>query len=83
MALTQSRLPVRQRVARYRSTSADFRRAVFRVVWQDGRDEETGVTVAAITAYLGAFDYTSGSGKPSRQHTWPVTVSPIWHQAVL
>lgn len=37
--------------------------------------EETGLTIAAITAYVGAFDYTSGSGKPARQHTWSVTVT--------
>jgi hypothetical protein len=30
-------------------------------------DEETGLDLEAITAYLGDFDYTSGSGKPSRQ----------------
>lgn len=37
--------------------------------------EETGLAIVAITAYLGAFDYTSGGGKPSRQHTWSVTVT--------
>ena len=35
--------------------------------------EETGLTVTAVTAYLGAFDYTSGSGKRCRRHTWSVT----------
>lgn len=35
--------------------------------------EETGLTIADITGYLGAFDYTSGSGKRTRQHTWSVT----------
>lgn len=38
--------------------------------------EETGLTVAIIDTYLGAFDYTSGSGKHTRQHTWAVTVTP-------
>lgn len=37
--------------------------------------EESGLTIAEITGYLGAFDYTSGSGKHSRQHTWSVTVT--------
>ncbi|MGW5789213.1 NUDIX domain-containing protein [Saccharopolyspora sp. NPDC003752] len=36
--------------------------------------EETGLQIAEITGYLGAFDYVSGSGKRSRQHTWSVTV---------
>lgn len=36
--------------------------------------EETGLTIAEITGYLGAFDYTSGSGRHTRQHTWAVTV---------
>lgn len=36
--------------------------------------EETGLTVATVRTYLGAFDYTSGSGKRTRQHTWAVTV---------
>lgn len=35
--------------------------------------EETGLHIADITGYLGAFDYTSGSGKHTRQHTWSVT----------
>lgn len=35
--------------------------------------EETGLTIEAITGYLGAFDYISGSGKHTRQHTWAVT----------
>lgn len=38
--------------------------------------EETGLTVAGVSAYLGAFEYTSGSGKRTRQHTWVVTVEP-------
>lgn len=36
--------------------------------------EETGLVVSGITSYLGAFDYTSGSGRHTRQHTWSVTV---------
>ncbi len=35
--------------------------------------EETGLPIDTITGYLGAFDYTSGSGKHTRQHTWSVT----------
>lgn len=37
--------------------------------------EETGMYIDVVTAYLGAFDYTSGSGKHTRQHTWSVTAS--------
>ena len=37
--------------------------------------EETGMTSAEVGRYLGAFDYVSGSGKRTRQHTWAVTVS--------
>ncbi|GGN20018.1 hypothetical protein GCM10011609_71500 [Lentzea pudingi] len=37
-------------------------------------EEETGLTVAVATAYLGSFDYTSGSGKKSRQFNFVVTV---------
>ncbi len=37
--------------------------------------EETGLTVDRIGAYLGAFDYLSGSGRPSRQFTFAVTVA--------
>lgn len=29
--------------------------------------EETGLTVSAVAKYLGSFDYTSGSGKKTRQ----------------
>lgn len=36
--------------------------------------EETGLAISKITSYLGAFDYTSGNGKHTRQHTWSVTV---------
>jgi 8-oxo-dGTP diphosphatase len=37
-------------------------------------EEETGLTVAVAMAYLGRFDYTSGSGKKSRQFDFVVTV---------
>lgn len=37
--------------------------------------EETGLTIAEITRYMGSFDYLSGSGQHSRQHTWSVTVA--------
>ena len=37
--------------------------------------EETGLTIERISGYLGSFDYLSGSGKRTRQHTWLVTVS--------
>ncbi|GAA1227404.1 hypothetical protein GCM10009676_07020 [Prauserella halophila] len=37
--------------------------------------EETGLTISEVTGYLGAFDYTSGSGKHTRQHTWAVVVT--------
>ncbi|RLK58778.1 NUDIX hydrolase [Actinokineospora cianjurensis] len=36
--------------------------------------EEAGLVVSAIGAYLGYFDYTSGSGKLSRQFTFVVEV---------
>jgi 8-oxo-dGTP diphosphatase len=36
--------------------------------------EETDLTVERLDAYLGAFDYTSGGGRPSRQFTFAVTV---------
>jgi 8-oxo-dGTP diphosphatase len=35
--------------------------------------EETGLRIASITGYLGAFDYTSQRGTYNRQHTWSVT----------
>ena len=38
--------------------------------------EETGLSVARVSAYLGAFEYRSGSGKHTRQHTWAVAVEP-------
>jgi 8-oxo-dGTP diphosphatase len=37
--------------------------------------EETGLIVAAVTAYPGAFGYTSGSGKRTRQHSWSLSVT--------
>ena len=47
----------------------DLRTALVREV-----EEETGLQVAAATAYLGSFDYLSGSGKKSRQFNFVVTV---------
>ncbi len=38
-------------------------------------DEETGLTVTDIVEYLGSFDYTSGSGKKSRQFNFAVSVA--------
>lgn len=38
-------------------------------------EEETGLTVIEVGDYLGSFDYTSGSGKKTRQFTFTVTVS--------
>ncbi|MFW6690185.1 NUDIX hydrolase [Streptomyces sp. MAR4 CNX-425] len=29
--------------------------------------EETGMTLTSVSSYLGHFDYTSGSGRPTRQ----------------
>jgi 8-oxo-dGTP diphosphatase len=37
-------------------------------------EEETGLQVTVATAYLGSFDYTSGSGKKSRQFNFVVVV---------
>lgn len=37
-------------------------------------EEETGLHVSAITGYLGSFDYTSASGKKSRQFNFTTTV---------
>ncbi len=37
--------------------------------------EETGLTVTDIVEYLGSFDYTSGSGKKSRQFNFAVGVA--------
>ncbi|MGH8903259.1 MAG: NUDIX hydrolase [Egibacteraceae bacterium] len=36
--------------------------------------EETGLAVPELTRYLGSFDYTSASGRPTRQHNFAVTV---------
>jgi 8-oxo-dGTP diphosphatase len=37
--------------------------------------EETGLDVASLTSYLGHFDYTSGSGKKSRQFNFAVKIA--------
>ncbi|MEV6925331.1 NUDIX hydrolase [Dactylosporangium sp. NPDC051485] len=37
--------------------------------------EESGLDIGEITSYLGSFDYTSGSGKKSRQFNFAVTVA--------
>lgn len=37
-------------------------------------EEETGLKVSHINNYLGSFDYTSGSGKKSRQFNFDVAV---------
>ncbi|HLU98088.1 MAG TPA: NUDIX domain-containing protein [Thermobifida alba] len=36
--------------------------------------EETGLDLVAVRQYLGSFDYTSGSGKKSRQFNFAVDV---------
>jgi 8-oxo-dGTP diphosphatase len=38
-------------------------------------DEETGLAITDIREYLGGFDYTSGSGKKSRQFIFTVSVA--------
>src|SRR5687768_2783181 len=38
-------------------------------------EEETGLAVTEIAEYIGSFDYTSGSGKKSRQFNFVVTVA--------
>lgn len=38
-------------------------------------EEETGLAVTAISSYLGSFDYTSASGKTSRQFNFTTRVS--------
>jgi 8-oxo-dGTP diphosphatase len=38
-------------------------------------NEETGLDVAVIDNYLGSFDYTSGSGKKTRQFNFTVQVT--------
>jgi len=40
--------------------------------------EESGLDVAAIGDYLGSFDYTSSSGKKSRQFNFAVDVTSSW-----
>ncbi|MFI6458605.1 NUDIX hydrolase [Streptosporangium amethystogenes] len=40
-------------------------------------EEESGLNVAAIRDYLGSFDYTSGSGKKSRQFNFVVDVAAV------
>jgi len=37
--------------------------------------EETGLDVSAVTGYLGSFDYTSASGKKSRQFNFTTSVA--------
>lgn len=51
-------------------------------------EEETGLTITLVLAYLGSFDYTSSSGKKTRQFNFLVKVahgevklSPTEHQA--
>ncbi|MEU6250457.1 NUDIX domain-containing protein [Glycomyces sp. NPDC047010] len=39
--------------------------------------EETGLNLTEITTYLGHFDYTSGSGKPTRQFNFAITTTAI------
>ena len=38
--------------------------------------EETGLTITSVLAYLGSFDYTSASGKKTRQFNFLVKVAP-------
>lgn len=38
--------------------------------------EETGLRIKAVQAYLGCFDYQSGSGKPTRQFNYSATIFP-------
>ena len=38
--------------------------------------EETGLSIARVEAYLGAFDYRSKSGQPTRQLNFRVDVHP-------
>lgn len=38
--------------------------------------EETGLTITVVAKYLGSFDYTSGSGKKTRQFNFLVEVDP-------
>lgn len=39
--------------------------------------EETGLTVTGVDAFLGSFDYVSGSGSPTRQFNFAVTVAAL------
>ncbi|SDL66099.1 8-oxo-dGTP diphosphatase [Glycomyces sambucus] len=39
--------------------------------------EETGLDLTEITTYLGHFDYTSGSGKPTRQFNFAITTTAV------
>ena len=38
--------------------------------------EETGLTITSVSVYLGSFDYTSSSGKKTRQFNFLVEVKP-------
>ncbi|OGZ41656.1 MAG: hypothetical protein A3C80_00925 [Candidatus Ryanbacteria bacterium RIFCSPHIGHO2_02_FULL_45_43] len=38
--------------------------------------EETGLVITTVLAYLGPFDYTSGSGKKTRQFNFLVETAP-------
>lgn len=38
--------------------------------------EETGLTVTAVLMFLGSFDYTSGSGKKTRQFNFLIETAP-------
>ena len=49
----------------------DLLTALHREVW-----EETGLSIKAITGYVGSFDYVSGSGKRTRQFNFLVDVIP-------
>lgn len=39
-------------------------------------EEETGLAITSVLAYLGSFDYTSGSGQKTRQFNFLVEVAP-------
>lgn len=50
--------------------------------------EETGLAITSVLAYLGSFDYTSGSGKKTRQFNFlvettqgEIKLEPTEHQA--
>lgn len=38
--------------------------------------EETGLAIKTVQAYLGSFDYQSGSGKPTRQFNYSAKIFP-------